>query len=103
MPISGPRYRFNSWQITGAAPEAGVYALWNGEELIYIGRAYGRSDAPDAASTIRGRLLDHYTKRAMPHDATHFSYELAAQPAKREAELLLEFQAANARLPRWNA
>jgi hypothetical protein len=105
MPVSGPRYRFNSWQITGAAAAGGVYALWKGDELVYIGRAHDSSPMaqPDADLTIRGRLLGHYTRRIAPHDATHFSYELSAQPAAREAELLLEFQQAHARLPRGNA
>ena len=97
MPISGQRRRFNSWQISGAPPEKGVYALFDGEELVYVGRAYGGD------MTIRSRLFEHYAKRAAPHDATHYACEVSAQPAQREAELLLEFERANARLPRWNA
>src|SRR5262245_6003007 len=96
MPISGPRYRFNSWQISGAAAETGVYALLSGEEVIYIGRALGLE------TTIRSRLLEHYTKRAAPYDATHYCFEVTAHPALREAELLLEFEKAHARRPRWN-
>jgi len=100
MPITGPRYRFNSWQISGTAHESGVYVLWNGEEVIYIGRAV-RENAGE--TTIRSRLLEHYTKRAAPYDASHYSYEITAHPALREAELLLEFEKAHARRPRWNA
>ena len=35
------RYRFTRIVIAGAPDEAGVYALWDGEEVIYYGRAEG--------------------------------------------------------------
>jgi hypothetical protein len=35
--------------------------------------------------------------------ASHYSWEISATPAAREAELLSEFLTANTRLPRCNA
>ena len=47
------RYRFTRIVIAGAPDEQGVYALWDGEEVIYYGRR----------GTIRSRLLDHFYGR----------------------------------------
>lgn len=86
------RYRFTRIVIAGAPDDAGVYALWDDEELIYYGRAEG-------ASTIRLRLLEHYHVGLR---ATHYSWEICANPASRDAELLQEYRRAFGRLPRYN-
>ena len=95
MPTNAQRHRFTTWQIAGAPPAKGVYVLWERDEPIYIGAT--RGDA-----TIRSRLQDHYARRTAPHDASHFSWELAPDPARRESELLMEFRDANSRVPRYN-
>lgn len=92
-PEPSRRYSFNRIVLAGAPAEPGVYALWNGDEVIYYGRAYH-------GATIRSRLLEHYESRAK---ATHYSWEITAEPAARESELLREYQDANGRLPRMNA
>lgn len=97
MLTSAQRRRFTTWQIAGAPPLAGVYALWERDEAIYIGAARG------GEATIRARLQEHYARRASPHEATHFSFEVCEGAAQREAELLEEFRLAHARLPRCNA
>jgi hypothetical protein len=91
----GRRYRFKRIVISGAPEDAGVYALWDGEEVVYYGRADG------GASTIRSRLLDHYYEAA--RRATHYSWELCKDPVAREAELLREHERAFGRAPRYNA
>jgi hypothetical protein len=91
---SGRRYRFTRIVISGAPDESGVYALWEGEELVYYGRADG------AQATIRARLLDHYYEDA--RKATHYSWEVCKDPATREAELLAEHERAHGRPPRKN-
>jgi hypothetical protein len=96
MLTSSPRRPFTTWQIAGAPALAGVYVLCERDEVIYIGATRGET-------TIRARLQEHYARRAIPHDATHFSFEVCARPAERELELLQEFQRAHARLPRCNA
>lgn len=89
------RHRFTTWQIAGSPPEAGVYVLWERDEPIYVGATRGEA-------TIRSRLQDHYARRAEPHDATHFGWEVSREPARREAEVLEEFRITNSRLPRCN-
>ena len=89
------RHRFTTWQISGAPAAPGVYALWDGDEAIYFGATRGDT-------TIRSCLQGHYARRMPPHDATHFTWEIASNPAQLEAELLAEFRIANSRLPRCN-
>ena len=89
------RYRFARIVIAGAPADAGVYALWDDEELVYYGRADGDG------STIRSRLLDHYYQG--PPRPTHYSWEICQDPAAREAELLKEHERTFGRPPRRNA
>lgn len=88
------RYRFTRIVISGAPDEAGVYSLWDGDEVVY----YGRSDGN--GSTIRSRLLDHYYEGASR--PTHYNWEVCKDPAAREAELLREHERKFGRLPRNN-
>jgi len=88
------RYRFTRIVIAGAPNEAGVYALWEGEEVIYYGRAEGGN------ATVRSRPLDHYYGDR--HRATHYSWEVCEDPRARELELLGEHERAFGRLPRDN-
>ena len=92
------RYRFTRTVIAGAPDDAGVYALWDGEELIYYGRAQGEG------ITIRSRLMDHYQGRvdAQTKRATHYGWELCKDTVAREAELLREHQRQFGKLPRLN-
>lgn len=88
------RYRFTRVVIAGAPDEQGVYALWDGEEVIYYGRG-----------PIRSRLLDHFYGRVdeTTRRATHYGWELCADPAAREAELIAEHRRVHGRPPRLNA
>jgi len=80
----------------GAPEEAGVYALWKDDELIFLGRA-------SQGATLRARLAEHLGGSCpCTQGATHYSWELSLQPAAREAEVLREFQARFERLPRCN-
>jgi hypothetical protein len=88
---AGRRFRFTRIVIAGSPDEAGVYTLWNGEEVIYYGRA----------ERIRSRLLDLYYEDK--HRATHYSWEVCADPAAREGELLAEYARTFGTLPRDNA
>ena len=95
MPTSLPRQPFTAWRIAGIPARAGVYVLWQGEEILYVGRAHG-------AATMRSRLMEHYTRQVKPWDATHFSWEACERPAEREAAALREAQRALGCLPRYN-
>jgi hypothetical protein len=94
------RYRFTRIVIAGAPEEAGVYALWDGEEVVYYGRADGKNEG--RGSTIRSRLLAHYYEDKGRTRPTHYSWEVCENPAAREAELLREHEAAFGRRPRGN-
>jgi hypothetical protein len=91
----GRRYRFSRIVIAGAPAAGGVYALWDGEELIYYGRTDGQ------ASTIRSRLLDHHYEGTLR--PTHYSWEVCKDPSAREAELLHEHERKFGRPPRHNS
>jgi hypothetical protein len=94
MPIASPRYAFNRTMVSGAPPDPGVLALWEGEELIYYGRA----------RSIQARLQEHLERNhSCTARATHYGWEIAGNPALRESELLREYRRANGRLPRCNA
>lgn len=87
-PEPGRRYKFTRIVLQGAPEEPGVYALWDGEELVYYGRG-----------VVRSSLFQHLERTA----ATHYSWEICGNPAAREAELLNEYQRTFGRLPRNNA
>ena len=82
------RYKFTRTVLQGAPEAAGVYALWDGDELVYYGRA----------ESIRAALLAHHERT----HATHYSWEVCADPGLREAELLGEHQRMHGRPPRDN-
>lgn len=98
MSFGGGRYRFTRSMVEGAPADPGVYALWQGEELIYYGRADG------SMSGIRAALLEHLSGTAGPctGSATHYGWEISLDPAVRETELLAEHMRAFRRLPRCN-
>jgi len=98
--VPSRRYRFTRIVIAGAPDEAGVYALWGGEEVIYYGRAEGAGGGEAGSATIRSRLLDHYYGDS--RRATHYSWEVCKDPRARELELLGEHERAFGRLPRDN-
>lgn len=93
MPIASPRYAFTATMVSGAPPDPGVFALWEGEELIYYGRA----------QSIQSCLQEHLARAApCTSRATHYGWEISGNPAMREADLLREYQRAHGRLPRCN-
>ena len=97
MAITNPKYRLTRTMVDGAPEEAGVYALWEYDELIYVGRA-------SVTSTIRARLLEHLEAQLpCTTRATHYSWELSLRPAVRENEILKEYLARHGRVPRCNA
>ncbi len=99
MAITGDRYEFTDENM-GRSPEmAGVYALYDGDETIYIGRAQGDT------TTIRSRLQAHKRgdEGTCTIDATHYRREPTESAVRRETELLEEYKRNNGgRLPRCN-
>ena len=52
MPNSLPRQRFSAWGIAGLPAALGVYLLWQGEEVVYIGRALGNGVTREEISEV---------------------------------------------------
>ena len=77
------RYPFLGPMIEGAPDELGVYLLWEGDEVTYIG----------TARSIRTRLQDHLSGRDhCSCNPTHYSWKLARFPSVLESELLAEYR-----------
>lgn len=93
------KYHFTANNIACAPDENGVYLLYEGEELIYIGRAVG------LIVTIRTRLQCHFRGDEGPctKRATSYSRYVCSDGAQFEAELLAIHKKVHGRLPRCNA
>lgn len=98
MIIKGGFRAFSKSNVANAPDSEGVYALFDHETLIYIGRSYGRDN------TIRAQLQHHKdglgekgTRRA-----TLYWRELCDNPIAREQELMDEYQASNGEPPPCN-
>lgn len=78
--------------------EHGVYVLYEGQELIYIGRAAG------VGVTLKSRLTSHNGGYEGPctQRATSFCYEACHNSPAREVELLEWYKGKFGRLPRCN-
>jgi hypothetical protein len=96
MPILGTVYQFTEYNIECFAPDRmGVYALYQGQELTYYGRA---------TKSIRDRVHSHkagYEGRCT-QVSTHFNWEQTSDPVGREMQLLEEYMRAKGRLPQCN-
>lgn len=98
MPLYGKTYRFTRENVDNAPEAAGVYGLYHGEDLIYVGSAAGRT------ATLRSRLQDHFSGRRGPctQNATCYKREITASGAARAKELLAEHLTYRRTLPRGN-
>ena len=74
------KWAFKPSMVADAPDTPGLYALWDGERLLCIGRAEGGHD------TLRSRLALHLERAAEGALATHYSWEICRNPAEREAE-----------------
>lgn len=97
MPIKIPRFPLLSHFVLDAPDLLGVIALWEHDQLIYLGRG-------TPGSTIRKMLTAHVESRhPCTAAATHFAWEAARDPAARERELLAEYFDEHQGFPRCNA
>ena len=96
-PFKLQRYPFEQTAIQDAPDQSGLYVLWEGDELTYIG-----SVGPPGL-TIRQRLLEHWSKR--DHcgcKPTHYSWHLAIHHAELHDDWLSRHAAVFQALPRCN-
>jgi hypothetical protein len=99
MPINDDKFKeFTKANVDKSPENAGVYALFDGNECIYYGRAQGGS------VTIRSRLQSHQRGDEGPctKKATHYKREVTSYPISREKELLEAYEKSFGRLPRCN-
>ena len=93
-----PRYPFTRAAIEFAPDEPGIMGLFDGEELIYIGRAANRRD-----HSIRALLLRHHQGSfgECTMKATHYTWEIVVRGAlEREDELLAQYFESHQQGPR---
>ncbi len=97
MALSGNRFDFTQENVDKSPIAGGVYALYDGNVTIYIGKGDGKNG-------IRERLQAH--KRGDEGDCTknasHYRRETCSNPKSREKELLEEHKEADGKLPRCN-
>jgi len=95
MPVEGSSYTFNEKSIGNSPNEPGVYALYNGGQLIYYG---------SSTKSIRDRLQRHHNgdEGVCTQDATSYKRETCSNGLSRERALLTAFQDHNGQLPRCN-
>ncbi len=96
MPIAEQKYKRLTVKNVDRAPErAGVYALYAGSELLFLGGTDGKTKA-----TIRSRLRKHIG--ATPKEADRYKRELTGEPVARLKALLREYTKVNGHLPKYN-
>jgi hypothetical protein len=100
MPMRSARFPFEEEFIAAVVPAEGVYALWDGNTVIF----YGVADEPGG---LRGSLRTHRQEQgpACTKHASHFQVEPASRLMtlrERQDELLREHLRANRSYPRCN-
>ena len=91
----GDLWSFSETLINTDPNEPGVYVLFDGYEVIYIGMS----------STLKDRLLQHVRgdAGACTMKATKYCIERNSSPVIREGELLASYEREYGSLPRCNA
>ena len=81
MPVAGDGYRLSQENINKAPDKPGVYALYDGDQLIYYG---------SSGDSIRDRLQRHYDggEGRCTQAASGYKREVCNNGLQRERELL---------------
>ena len=90
-----PRYPFTRAMIEHAPDESGVYGLFYGAELIYVGRTRDGASLKNALLLHQDGARGECTMRA-----TAYTWEISLSPTARESEILARFHQSNRRDPR---
>jgi hypothetical protein len=98
MPVRGSRLEFSRAVLSEAPDAPGVYALLEGETVVFYGSAFG------GTITLRSCLAEHFfgLRPLGKHTATHCCWEISLDPVARERELLEEHRMQHGRPPRLN-
>jgi len=97
MAIGGDTYSFTKENVDRAPTYRGVYALYDGDECIYIGRG-------EDEGGVQTRLQAHQRgdEGRCTQSATHFRTQPTTDPNMAEALLLEEYKQQHGKLPRCN-
>lgn len=96
MVFMGDVFRFAEDSVETAPEQEGVYALYQGNELIYIGKA-------EQGDSIKSRLHNHLSGLdPCTETATAYRYEVCDNPRRREELYLQVYQVSYLKLPRCN-
>ena len=95
-PFKLQRYPFDEQALQSAPDQSGLYVLWEGDELTYMG------SAGPPGPTIRQRLLEHWSERDRSCSATHYSWRLALHHTELLDDWLSRHAAIFQALPRCN-
>ncbi|HZT09019.1 MAG TPA: hypothetical protein VFC51_18515 [Chloroflexota bacterium] len=97
MALLGPHLLYTDTNLAQVSTGAGVYALLDGDEVIFYGWS---TDVPG----LRARLVAH-RKGNCTQKATHFQIEIIRgdrSPSERRAELLRQHLSEHGAYPRCN-
>ena len=86
MLLTNPKNPFTILMISVMPPEPGVYTLWNGNDLLYIGAA-------ENVDGIRGEFECLYRgEHTLTIDTiSHFQIEPCQDPSKHQNELIIKY------------
>jgi hypothetical protein len=91
-----PQWAFTPYMVAQLPELAGVFALWEQKELIYIGRAV-------RPASLRSVLEAHlHGRHPCTARASHYAWQLSLDPAHTERELLAEYRTRHRMFPRCN-
>ena len=91
--LTGNTIRFTEDTIRLLPARRGVYALYRGNELIYIGKA-------EQEGGLKAKLLVHLlSDEPCIRNTTSYRFEACDNPKKREETLLQAYKASYSRLP----
>jgi len=96
MPFSQHRWPLTSSLVADAPDEPGVFAVWENDELVYIGHAKRRTG-------LRAALTEHLQDRVpCTREATHYAWRISLNPEKTERDVLADYYRERGMLPRCN-
>lgn len=97
MFVTSLKWKLDADAIRATPRTQGVFGLWDGDELVYIGATERDLSLPEALDTPL-RL-----KRQGLIRASHFTWEITITPRSWSGELLRAYLHEHGRLPRYNS
>jgi len=96
MSIASLRWRFDAETLRDVPEGPGVFTLWSGSDLVYIGRTEGSASLRELLKACLAPVRERDLR------VTHFTWEVTVTPKTRAGDLLDSHLAKHGRLPRYN-